>query len=219
MKVSQLVDRHPVVCHMADAGMWPSIAAHGLLSTTALLDLFEVDGAGRDAIESQRRAEIVRLRHPVHGSAVVRDNKPLIESRLAAILDGCTLGEFYRLLNRRVFLWATPQHLERLLVARAYRDRSHTVITIDTQKLVERHGDAVTLSRINSGATLFGSPPRRGPATFERIQDFASRTADGRRRREVVEVAVDYSIPDMCGVTLSVYEHHPDGSATEIWRP
>lgn len=219
MDVHELVDRYPRLFHMAEVGTWPAIAANGLLSTTALLDLFEITEPTRVTIESQRRPAPVRIHHPTHGTAVIRDNLPLIDKRLAGILDGCTLPEFYRLLNRRVFLWANEQHLHRLLAARAYRDRSHTVITVDTQNLVDRHGDAITLSRINSGATLFGSPPRRGPATFERIADFAPRTADGRRSRNVVEVAVERAVSDITAVAVCVHEHRPDGSVAELWRP
>lgn len=216
--VLELVERYPRLFHMAEVGTWPAITTNGLLSTTALLDLFEITGPTRVTIESQRRPAPVRIHHPTHGTAWIRDNLPLIDKRLAGILDGCTVPEFYRLLNRRVFLWANEQHLHRLLAARAYRDRSHTVITVDTQKLVDRNVDAITLSRINSGATLFGSPPRRGPASFERIADFAPRTADGRRRRNVVEVAVEYGIADITAVAVAAHVHQQGGTVTELWR-
>ena len=39
-----LAQRWPRLYHMAEAGSWESVKRHGLLSTTALLDLFEVSG-------------------------------------------------------------------------------------------------------------------------------------------------------------------------------
>jgi hypothetical protein len=72
-----LATRWPRLFHMAEADSWASIQQHGLLSTTALLDLYEVTGPERDVIESVRRPESVRIEHPIHGTAWIRDNKPI----------------------------------------------------------------------------------------------------------------------------------------------
>jgi len=45
-----LIKTFPRLYHMADRDAWPSIQRHGLLSTTALLDLFEIHGAQRKAL-------------------------------------------------------------------------------------------------------------------------------------------------------------------------
>lgn len=201
---------------MAEAGSWDSIRAHGLRSTTALLDLFKIEGAERDVIESARRPEMVRIEDSTHGVASIRDNKPIREAVLAEILDGCTVTEFYRLLNAKVFFWPTQRRLETLLGARAYRSRTHTIITVDTAALVERHASDITLSRINSGATLY-DPPRRGPATFQTIEGFA--THDARKvRRNVAEVAVSYAVPDITAVAVEAYERDPDGAVRNLWQ-
>lgn len=47
-----IAERWPRLFHMAEAGSWPMIREHGLLSTSALLDLFGVVGSNRDVIES-----------------------------------------------------------------------------------------------------------------------------------------------------------------------
>jgi hypothetical protein len=39
-----LIGRSPRLYHMAEADTWDSIREHGLLSTSALLDLFEIKG-------------------------------------------------------------------------------------------------------------------------------------------------------------------------------
>ena len=61
MNPERLASRYPVLFHMAEDGSWESIRARGLLSTSALLDLFEVEGELRLAIESARRPEMVKL--------------------------------------------------------------------------------------------------------------------------------------------------------------
>ena len=57
MDPERLASRYPVLFHMAESGSWESIRECGLLSTSALLDLFEVEGGERITIESTRRPE------------------------------------------------------------------------------------------------------------------------------------------------------------------
>lgn len=185
-----MVESYPRLYHMAEAGSEEGILKHGLLSTSALLDLFEVTGEERHRIESERRPEMVELRHPEHGMALVRDNKPINEKALAGCLIDMTPREWYETLNRRVFFWADERRLKKLLGARAYRGRDHLVLEIDTAGLVERHHDHIRLTTLNSGATFpLGAPPR-GSGTFRPLSKYPL-------EKPVVELTVDYSVPDI----------------------
>src|SRR5438046_1179806 len=104
---------------MAESGSWPNIREHGLLSTSALLDLYEVEGQKRFEIESQWRPESVPICHPTYGNAIIRDQKPLRETTLAKNLDGMTTREYYELLNKKTFFWVRKERLVSLLQARA----------------------------------------------------------------------------------------------------
>lgn len=212
----ELTKLYPRVFHMAEAGSWESITKHGLRSTTALLDLFEYHGEERYAIESCRRPGIVRIEHDVFGTAVIRDNIPMHESALLKCLDNCTPREWYELLNRKVFFWLSRNRLMRLLGAKAYRDKAHTVITVDTKALLALHGDRVRLAPINTGSTLY-NPVRRGPATFSRIEDYpyAERRKRHKVENAVVELTVEYSIPEIAEIAVSV-EHVEDGISKKI---
>ena len=196
---------------MAEDESWESIRKHELLSTSALLDKFEVEGEERFAIESTRRPEIVRVGHPEHGVALVRDNKPMQEKSLEKCLVGMTPREWYEHLNRRVFFWAEWKRLLKLLGARAYKDRPHLVLEVDTAELLDRHAERVSLSPINSGATFAMSPAPRGPDTFRRI-------ADHPNGKPVVELAVDYAVPDIDNLTTSVSRWHGAERLEEVWR-
>lgn len=83
-----IAERWPRLFHMAEGGSWPSIEKHGLRSTSALLDLFEISGDERQRIEDRRRPESVEIHHPVFGTALIRDNKPVNEKVLRRTLDG-----------------------------------------------------------------------------------------------------------------------------------
>ena len=160
-----LAKLYPRLYHMAEAGSWDFIQRHGLLSTSALLDLFEVHGAKREEIEAKRRPRSVAIQHPVHGTAWIRDNIPIIEKVLARTLEGMTAAEWYRTLNGRVFSWVSEDRLDRLRNAPPYRHRQHDILVVDTAALLQRHAAEVELAHLNTGATHPGANYPRGVGT------------------------------------------------------
>lgn len=202
MTPEAIAERWPRLFHMAEAGSWLSIQRHGLLSTTALLDLFEVDGPARTELETKRRPDSVEIHHPVHGTATVRDNKPINETVLRRTLVGMSEPDWYRTLNGRVFFWLTTERLDRLRDAPPFRNRPHDILTIDTASLLERHGDRVELAAINSGAVHPGARNTRGAGTFQRITDYPWETR--RSGERVVELTVPYSVPDIADHGIDV---------------
>jgi hypothetical protein len=212
--------RHPRLYHMAEPGSWPSIQRHGLLSTTALLDLFEINGRERSRIESERRPQSVPIEHPVHGRAVIRDQQPMDDKGLSrALEDGLTAKQWYRLLNRHVFFWLTESRLNTLLAARAYRGRRQTIITVRTAELLRVHGDLVRLSPINSGATK-PFPHPRGKDTFLSPSAFPFDSWEAKRGKgkAVVELAVLQGIPDIRDFVERVEEAGGGKAKTVIYR-
>lgn len=210
MTLDEFVNRYPELYHMAEAGSWPSIRQHGLLSTSALLDLYGYTGRCRVAIEQQRRPECITLAHPLHGSATIRDQKPLNEKRLAACLtDGLKPRDWYMTLNGRVFFWASYDRLQDLLNAKLYRSRAHDVLVVDSRCLLESCGDDVEFCHINSGAT-FMKPAERGLQTFLRLQEY--------RRRRVAEVAVRRLVANIEQMTIRVVRMQGDAVLATLWE-
>jgi len=200
MRTEQLVEAYPVLYHMAEDGSWPSVSRHGLLSTAALVDLFEVEESRRDAILARRRGANVQLTHPRIGHAVVRDQLPMYEGPLAAALDdGLTPTDWYRLLNEHVFFWVRAERLHRLLGARAYRDRPHLVLEFNTSEMVQRYAEHIRLTPMNTGNTQ-PAAARRGLRTFLPIAEYPY---DKRRRAgldPLVELAVRGGVPDATAI-------------------
>ena len=198
-ELAELLRDCPTLFHMAEAGSWPSIRRHGLLSTSALLDRWEVTGLRREAIEAARRPESAVIEHPTFGRAVVRDQKPMDDAGLSRCLqDGLAPADWYRLLNARVFFWLTRARLLRLLDAKPYRELEHDVLELDAAALVAAYRTQITLSPINSGATR-PFPAPRGRDTFLPPGDYPY--ADWRARRpageRVVELSVMGGVPDV----------------------
>jgi hypothetical protein len=201
-ELAELIRDCPTLYHMAERGSWPSIRRHGLLSTSALLDLYEIQGPRREAIEGRRRPEGVPVEHPALGPAMIRDQKPMDDAGLRmCLLDGLSPEDWYRCLNGRVFFWLTRERLLRLLNARPYREVEHDVLELDTAALVAAYRTAIRLSPINSGATkpFPSTASKRGRDTFLTIAGYpyARWRAQGRKAGErVVELTVDHAVPD-----------------------
>lgn len=198
----ELAKIYPRLYHMAEPGSWESIRKYGLLSTSSLLTFFGIDGPARQEIETHRRNKSHEIRHAKHGRAVIRDQKPIVESKLKAALQDCTLEEWYALLNSRVFFWLTKERLKVLLSAREYRNKPHTVLTLETLAIAKDYQPSITLSPMNSGNTLPIAHPR-GIATFSKMADypFQERLKRGLHYT-VVELAIDRGVPNIVNYTI-----------------
>ncbi|MBE7211679.1 MAG: hypothetical protein INR65_11735, partial [Gluconacetobacter diazotrophicus] len=184
-----LLERNPVLFHMAEAGSWPSIRRHGLLSTAALLDLYGVSGAERERIERRRRPDCVRLEAAGLDGAVVRDQKPLGEAGLSRCLrGGMAPADWYALLNARVFFWLSRRRRDGLRAARPYRHGAHDMLELDARSLVAVHRERIGLAPINTGFTG-RAPAPRGSDTFRSIADYPLR--EQRRRRGPDDAVVE----------------------------
>jgi hypothetical protein len=219
MRHEDLVAYYPRLFHMAEAGTWPGIRKQGLLSTTALLDVFGINGEERFKIESCQRPQCVSISHSSLGVAVIRDQKPMSDSALKKCLQNMEPQEWYETLNRRGFFWLTRERLLNLLSARAYRNREHCVLTLDTARMVERHHCRITLSPINSGCTV-PNPQPRGHQTFLPIASYPFDdwvTKRRNSRQAVVELAVDYSVPDIEALVVRVDRMKSGEILDTIW--
>lgn len=198
-ELEEVISDCPTLYHMAQRGSWHAIQERGLLSTTALLDLYGVKGEAREKIEIRHRPESVELSSDGLPLAVVRDQIPMSDAGLRKALPArLQPSDWYAILNSRVFFWLTEDRLHRLLQAGAYRDQEHDVLEIDTRSLIEAHRERVWLCPYNSGSTVMNPVPR-DETTFARIEDYPYENWRQKRRRgeRVVELTVDYSVPDL----------------------
>lgn len=202
---------------MAESGSWRSVRERGLLSTSALLDLFEVSGSKRREIESEWRPNIVPIEHPIHGTAAIRDQWPMPPEHLSAGLDGITPQQWYEFLNRKTFLWLSEDRLMRMLNARPYRATAHDVLTLDTRSFVGEYIDRITVSQINSGFAMpmFGNVTKRSFESFETIE----RRAETQRLSGLAELTVDYAAPDAWRYVTAVDSWGGKQCLGTIWRP
>jgi hypothetical protein len=215
---SALIDIFPRLYHVTDGGAWPSVRTQGLLSTSALLDLYGVQGPARSAFESERRPTGMILKGDGLPAVLLRDQSPMSEKALIGCLDGMTPREWYRSLNAKVFFWTSMQRLQRLLTAKAGRDIAQLVLTVDTHSLVTAHRDRVLLSGMNTGSTI-RRPLRRGPRTFLPVAEFPFEKRHRTRSPSdaLVEFVVDGAVPDIMDHLIAVEEIGPD-RRVEVWR-
>lgn len=196
MTNEELAEKYPVLYHMAEGGSWPSIQKHGLLSTEALLKLFEIAEDRQEKILSRWRSGPEVISHPLHGTAVLRDQSPMPEAELQNCLNAMTSRQWYQLVNGKVFFWAREWHLRSFL--RAYRGRSHLVISIDAALLLKLHGERVRLCHINSGSVR--GRKMRGTDTFKTVADYSGSPSSVR------EVTVEFKLSGIQTLAVSVKE-------------
>ena len=194
---------------MAEHGSWPSIVSQGLLSTTALLDLYEVAGTSRTQVESEWRRSNTTISKSGFSDAVIRDQIPMPPERLERVLQGISPQEWYELLNSKVFFWTTQDRLVRLLRAKQYRNRKHTVLKVDTKALVESYAEYINLCHMNSGNTL--------PYLHKRDRGIFVPISTYSRRSAPVELTVEYAVPDISTYVISAEEWDGGSLVSTIW--
>jgi hypothetical protein len=208
---------HPRLFHMAEYGSWRSIRKQGLLSTSALLDLYAIEGKHRVDIESKLRRDMVQVQGQDGGVAWIRDQRPMSDKKLAGCLrDGLTPTDWYRMLNGRVFFWLTEARLETLLAA--YKDRPQLVLEVDTAALLDKHGAETTLTPMNTGCTSPMAFPR-GLESFLSPRDYPfeeNRRKKGGRTKAIVELTVEYSVPDIVDFTIRATHREFENGASRI---
>lgn len=201
--IEELVQRYPVLYHMADQGSWPGIKKLGLLSPIGLCDLFRSAEDVRAQVLNQPRERSMRVGSQEHG-ATVRDQKVLNGSKLANSLTDCTVEQWLHMLNSRVFFWLNRDRLFTLMNGREYRNKEHVVLAVRTEPLVRKYVDKITLTAMNTGSTSPIAHPR-GLASFAPLPEYPY---EQRRRLSdysaVVELVVDDGVPDLLKYIIRV---------------
>ena len=217
MDAAQLARLHPTLYHMAEDGSWPSILDRGLLSTRAIVDLYQPDEETRAEILTTIRRRKITLTRDGLPDVTIRDQVPA-KFLDVCMEDGVNPQEYLDALNGRVFFWLSSERLTRLLQARLYRQLRHTVLHVDTSALVEAYPSRVQLAPYNTGSMHVPNAPKRGPGVFTAVADYPY--AEWVRRRgksgdAVVELTIDYAVPDVSSYVTRV-ETWADGKPAEV---
>jgi hypothetical protein len=84
-ELEELISHCPTLYHMAERGSWASIKERGLLSTTALLDLYGIEEPQRGVIERQHGPHGIALQRGDLPQAIVRDQIPMSDAGLVRV--------------------------------------------------------------------------------------------------------------------------------------
>ena len=215
-----IVEAYPRLFHLTHLDNWDLIQRIGLLSASALLDLFGVQGETRRTLEAENRRELVPIQSEELGTAILRDQKPMDDRGLRrALTDGLTPEDWYRLVNAFVFFWVDRERVDRLLGAKAYRSSRHLLLELRSRDLMDRHAAATVLSPLNTGATK-PMPHPRGRNCFVPLAQypFAFWCQKRNPRTAVVELAVRHAVPDLADM-LERVSIVGRGEPEEVIRP
>ena len=216
--LEHIIACHPRLYHMAEVGSWDNIRQRGLLSTAALLDLYEVEEPRRSNIKTQYRPKDEVICHSEHGQATIRRQTSMPTDKLRTALTDMKPWEWYKLLNSKVFFWSTRSRLHGFMAATAHKYRPHDVLIVCTRSLIEKYMEEITLSPINSGSVR-DVRHTRGSHTLQTIPDYRCTNRQYKRTRECfAELAVEGSVLDLERHTLSVDRWMGANCIENIWH-
>lgn len=208
---------YPTAYHMAEDGSWPSIRDRGLLSTKAIVDLYQPnDQVKADILAVVRRKKITLTRNGLP-DVTIRDQLPA-KFLNACLEEGVTPQEYLDALNGRAFFWLSRERLMKLLQAQQYRNLRQTVLHVDTSALLNAYPDRVQLAPYNTGSMHVPTAPKRGPGVFSDLADYPYDEWARRRGRSgepVVELTIDYAVPDISEYVTRV-ETWADSTPVEV---
>jgi Family of unknown function (DUF7002) len=181
--------------HWAEPANLASIRRHGLLSTERLVALTNLPPVKKEQILSQHRPDQLVLPNGIS----IRDQAPMPPGSLAKALPmGISPSDWYRFLNRFVFLWADRERAERH--RRAFSGRSQALLVFDAGLLLAERKDQVLLSPINSGNAR-RRPAPRSLRLFVPYQEWMAKgwpVIAGKRRSQSVppaEIVLEGQLP------------------------
>jgi hypothetical protein len=211
---TRLPDR---IYHLAEASNWPSIQRHGLLSASRLMEVAGLTRADRDRLGRTQRLAHTELRNGVH----IRDQRPMPPAALDRCLRDMGPGDWYAMINARVFFWLGVDRLNRQKAA--CEPRPQIVMAVDTAALVAAYEKRVAVTPINTGNAR-RKPARRGVATFVPLAEWvksgwSSETAtlgipSRRDSHQPVELTVIDAVPDIMRFVVGIFAL-PSGQSFE----
>ena len=184
--------RHrPWLCHVSLATDVASIHKHGLLSTSSLLDLFEVPETDRQLYEREPRSKAVTLVHSLHGRTVLNDQAPLHAGGLSRCLDGMTSEEWCRELNSRVYLRPVRDRSQCIWKTKLTNSLKRLTLVADTREFLAVYEEELAATSINPGYTL-RDPTRRGRYTFTPLRELFD--APSLTMKSIAELSVLHKV-------------------------
>lgn len=123
------------------------------------------------------------------------------------------------MLNSKVFFWLSRERLIQLLNAGTYCTREHDVLELDANAVVNAYAQQIVLCPINSGCTK-PFPHPRGSSTFLEIPQYPYAHWKRKRKRgeRAVELAINYSVPDVANYVKRVVRMKGPDELVILWR-
>ncbi|HEX4984799.1 MAG TPA: hypothetical protein VFV71_01880 [Burkholderiales bacterium] len=184
------------VYHMLDAGNWPSVRKHGLLSAARLMQ-----AAGEQAGTARRHRPDGRR---LASGALIRNQKPMPPHALERCLrDGLTPEDWFELLNAKVFFWLDAERLNRQ--RRACGPSPQIVLVVNAARMLAAHRARAAVTPINTGNAMRAAAPRN----LSTFVPYARWVEDGWRHESIagaaprpsshrpVELTIDDAVPDI----------------------
>ena len=203
MTPDQFLDRCRSLRHVGPAGAWDHISTQGFRTAEQLILAADLDEVTREQLLTEPRREHVRL--TIDGNQVtLRDQGPLFARKdWSSILgDGLTIADWVRMLNRRVYLFASTEPMKKMIDKYVALDGAQDVITLSPIRVLEAARGRIEMASRNSGAVARESGPQKRRSSFVSMWESPDRTP--------TEVTIVDGLEDLA-VVVYAERHHADG--------
>lgn len=173
MDLDKFIVQKPYLYHLTYKENLESIFKTGTLYSAEYLFKLSGDSKAQRYITTKR---VEKIKINVEGfEIIIRDQHPISEVALEKCLtDGWTCSDYFKCLNKRIFMWSDQNRLQRHYDR--YKKEKPSILKLETRNIIGLNSH-VKFSRINSGATrpnsyLGGIAPMRGKDTFLQAENF-----------------------------------------------
>lgn len=214
MNVARFCASRPLLFHYTTPNGVDRLRRVGLWCAEDLLRAYGVAPDRLERLVTFPRFEPEEFDDPVHGPARLSHQRPMLTTRTlqphvnlvrSLELTGTTLGDFCRMLARRVFLFAeqyspTTRRAPNGFVRRVLHDGDLFEVALSTERLLAlcaQHGLTLELSAHNAGSAPREVRPK-GRITWRAIEEFDRGVSD------IHEAVVEGSLPPLDDVIQHV---------------
>lgn len=186
------------------AGAWDDISAHGFRTAEQLILAADLDDDAREQLLNEPRRECVQLM--IDGKPVMlRDQAALFARKdwTAILGDELTIADWVRMVNRRIYLFASTEPMNKMLDKYLATDGAQDVITLSPVRVLDAARGRIEMASRAAATTPRPGDPQKARRSFVSMWESPDRVP--------TEVTVVDGLPDL-GVVVYAVRHHKDGS-------
>ena len=185
------------------AGAWDHISQHGFRTAEQLILAADLDDDARQVLLNEPRRDHVELKVDGH-TVMLRDQGALFARKNWTTLlgDDLTVADWVQMLNRRIYLFASTEPMNKMLDKYLPLDGAQDVITLSPGRVLDAARGKIEMAS-RGVASVSKTGPQKSRTSFVSMWESPDRVP--------TEVTIVDGLTDISVVVYAV-RHHKDGT-------